>query len=150
MNLESTISIYSGGPGSGCTGPNCGRRPSQLLHGTTLTNAVKIAKRGFKPNEEGYVHFTPLHDIAESYGAMHDKAYAVVYFNVPKDMSLEKDPDPEELLGPGAVRYKGEFKPDDLSIEVYSKSGEPVDSWHSSLQSQKDLADIVRQARTLK
>lgn len=26
MNLAATISIYSGGPGSGCTGPNCGRR----------------------------------------------------------------------------------------------------------------------------
>src|ERR1039457_3478906 len=25
MNLATSISIYAGGPGSGCTGPNCGR-----------------------------------------------------------------------------------------------------------------------------
>lgn len=25
MNLQTTLSIYAGGPGSGCQGPNCGR-----------------------------------------------------------------------------------------------------------------------------
>lgn len=32
MNLAATIEIYSGGPGSGCQGPNCGR-PSEQSHG---------------------------------------------------------------------------------------------------------------------
>lgn len=27
MNLATTVSIYGGGPGSGCTGPDCGRKP---------------------------------------------------------------------------------------------------------------------------
>lgn len=28
MNLATTIEIYAGGPGSGCAGPNCGRKPA--------------------------------------------------------------------------------------------------------------------------
>src|SRR5208283_337773 len=32
MNLEATLSIYGGGQGSGCQGPNCGR-PSEQSHG---------------------------------------------------------------------------------------------------------------------
>lgn len=28
MNLAATISVYAGGPGSGCRGENCGRKPS--------------------------------------------------------------------------------------------------------------------------
>ena len=27
MNIFTIIALYAGGPGSGCTGPNCGRRP---------------------------------------------------------------------------------------------------------------------------
>lgn len=27
MNLKDTIDLYAGGPGSGCNGPNCGRKP---------------------------------------------------------------------------------------------------------------------------
>jgi hypothetical protein len=29
MNLAATIFIYGGGPGSGCTGPDCGRKPGE-------------------------------------------------------------------------------------------------------------------------
>ena len=35
MNLVSTLELYAGGPGSGCTGPNCGRKPT-LLEKPTL------------------------------------------------------------------------------------------------------------------
>lgn len=28
MNLATALEIYAGGPGSGCQGPNCGRKPS--------------------------------------------------------------------------------------------------------------------------
>lgn len=28
MKLQATIEIYGGGPGSGCKGPNCGRKPT--------------------------------------------------------------------------------------------------------------------------
>lgn len=40
MNLQSTISIYGGGPGSGCTGPNCGRH--------ALTDMLKQTTEQFK------------------------------------------------------------------------------------------------------
>jgi len=143
--------MQAGGVGSGCQGPNCGRpRYRQLFHGTSLSNALDIVKNGFKANEEGYVHFFGDDPgVADSYGMMHDEAYAILYFNRPKDMELEKDPDPEALLGKNSVRYKGDFKPEDVSVEVYSKDGEPVDSWHSSHESFSALQDLASRAREI-
>jgi len=150
MNLATTIELYAGGEGSGCQGPNCGRPktriPVQLFHGTTLTNALSIVEHGFKANEEGYVYFMGNGEAAEAYGSMHDQPYAILYFNTPKDMPLEKDTDPEVLTGPSSFQHKGDFKPKDISVEVYSKDGEPIDNWHSR-QSKEDLAAIVKQAR---
>lgn len=55
MNLSATIAIYGGGPGSGCTGPNCGR--PKTWDGTTTTKQYYMDENG---------HYTPdrakLHD----------------------------------------------------------------------------------------
>ena len=48
MNLAVTVSIYAGGPGSGCTGSNCGRKVT-LYHGTSVENARSILQYGFDP-----------------------------------------------------------------------------------------------------
>jgi hypothetical protein len=44
MNLLSTISIYAGGPGSGCQGENCGRPKSKLQEN------LEIARKQWGPN----------------------------------------------------------------------------------------------------
>jgi hypothetical protein len=50
MNLECSISIYSGGPGSGCIGPTCGRKSTGSIYHVTHTKLVpKIQKEGLRP-----------------------------------------------------------------------------------------------------
>ena len=49
MNIADTISIYAGGPGSGCHGPNCGRigeSADEKSHSGLLHNLV--TKHGFQ------------------------------------------------------------------------------------------------------
>jgi hypothetical protein len=51
MNLESTLEVYGGGPGSGCQGPNCGRHKGSgdvVYHVTHTKNVNKIKKEGLK------------------------------------------------------------------------------------------------------
>lgn len=80
MNLASTIFLLAGGMGSGCRGPNCGRKV--LYHGTTLEKANEILKHGFKVKKSGSAHqgltygqkpsavyFAESEHIAHSYGA---------------------------------------------------------------------------------
>ncbi len=45
MNLAVAISLYGGGPGSGCTGPNCGRKPLDLIR--------EAERQGFRVKELG-------------------------------------------------------------------------------------------------
>lgn len=66
MNLEHTLSLHGGGPGSGCRGPNCGRPPlsagpegdlkeGEYYHGTSIANARKILRSGIKTSRFGSV-----------------------------------------------------------------------------------------------
>lgn len=49
MNLQSTIDLYAGGPGSGCHGDNCGRHPG---HGTFgKSREVKDTAMGTYPHK---------------------------------------------------------------------------------------------------
>ena len=41
MNLSCTISIYGGGPGSGCKGPNCGRKRQDDSKGHDIDEVLK-------------------------------------------------------------------------------------------------------------
>jgi hypothetical protein len=43
MNLADTISLYAGGPGSGCRGPNCGRKKVDPVGNK---GTVKLIKEG--------------------------------------------------------------------------------------------------------
>lgn len=50
MNLVATISIYAGGPGSGCRGENCGRTVT-MYHGTIEKFIPRILKNGLDPRK---------------------------------------------------------------------------------------------------
>jgi hypothetical protein len=43
LNLAVTISLYGGGPGSGCVGPNCGRPVSYVKNTRTFIAPPKIS-----------------------------------------------------------------------------------------------------------
>ena len=47
MNLATTIWIYGGGPGSGCTGPNCGRPTSFVKNTRVFDMPPPPQARGF-------------------------------------------------------------------------------------------------------
>jgi hypothetical protein len=78
LDLQKSIYIYAGGPGSGCRGDNCGR-PSTggtpVYHGTQLGFAKKILKEGLKAGDVvGTSHYrvawgTSSRNIALSYAA---------------------------------------------------------------------------------
>lgn len=58
MRLNAAIDIYSGGPGSGCRGDNCGRHPgsgSEEDH-TGLSEKAKLAIASFKPVTPEMLH----------------------------------------------------------------------------------------------
>lgn len=80
MNLFATVSLYGGGPGSGCN-PEVGKCGHHALyHGTSVENALSILKYGFDtkrnltkkdPEEEKTVSFTKNRKTAEgAYGAI--------------------------------------------------------------------------------
>lgn len=54
MNLATTISIFAGGPGSGCRGRNCGRKRT-YYHGTTSSNVYSILQNGLKKGRRVYI-----------------------------------------------------------------------------------------------
>lgn len=58
MNLQTTLSIYAGGLGSGCNGPNCGRPSGDFVYHTTHTkNVAKIEEKGLLPMQtSNWVH----------------------------------------------------------------------------------------------
>lgn len=58
MNLGSVLSILAGGPGSGCTGPNCGKKSAGSVYHVTHTKLVaKIQKEGLRPMQtSNWVH----------------------------------------------------------------------------------------------
>lgn len=59
MNLSSTISVYGGGPGSGCVGPNCGRPREQELLDKALAHIPAEHAEGIKVS---------VADLRRSYG----------------------------------------------------------------------------------
>lgn len=79
MNLASALALQFGGPGSGCRGPNCGRKagtwredplakvPDVLYRGTGPGSFDQTA-RDFEGGElGGGIYFTPHKEVAEGY-----------------------------------------------------------------------------------
>lgn len=63
MLMSATISLHGGGPGSGCRGPNCGRkstgmseRTEAFYHGTVLPSAKAILQQGLIPHPSTAFH----------------------------------------------------------------------------------------------
>lgn len=59
MNLQSTIEVYGGGPGSGCQGQNCGRlrskteeKPSRKALGQ-MRRATKLTQKQYLKKQYG-------------------------------------------------------------------------------------------------
>lgn len=88
MRLASTLELQAGGPGSGCSGPNCGR--PEVYHGTLGKLAGNIFKNGLKPG-----------------GAKLGSARVVW---ATKDL--------EEALGYGISRVQDSKKPDQIALIV--------------------------------
>jgi hypothetical protein len=108
MNLASTLSIYGGGPGSGCEGPNCGRPKTKLQemleqirdqHIWDEKNLwVKLAKYGHPGNTEPFTaeekkELVPIRksgrqcNLGECY--MNAQRIAVDYLDNPKVQYVE-------------------------------------------------------------
>lgn len=73
MNLATTISIHGGGPGSGCQGPNCGRKPTGKDVKDLMNEHDSIKGHRFRedePNERLYkmqqLRISALNDRIES------------------------------------------------------------------------------------
>lgn len=90
MNLSAAISLYAGGIGSGCQGPNCGRH----FHGTTPEDGMKIWKQGFKKG--GYTSKQKSWGHAYGDAISQDRkadGYAVVEMEAPNSEMFKADPE---------------------------------------------------------
>jgi hypothetical protein len=82
MRLAETISVYAGGPGSGCQGPNCGR-PAQMINDVKKLSGHKatiqlqeregrVRVKDLSSNEKGQGHASKLlravTDLADKHG----------------------------------------------------------------------------------
>jgi hypothetical protein len=148
VDLAATISIYAGGPGSGCNpaAGHCGRTVT-LYHGTTVANAKKILKQGFKAGRshwetktaaahgKGRVYFSKkLRDAFEfGYSSStkqkdfldrdEDKGlkYAVIRTDVPQELYAKMKKDYEN---PGEWRVlKGTLSPEHITHAAIYKVG---------------------------
>ena len=142
MNLAATLSMYAGGPGSGCQGPNCGRpRTVTFYHGTTGQALRGILKNGLIPGsslgvrrskldplgygraKRGFVYLTKSQGVARWYARYHKRqegsgAHGVVLeVNLPIDTArryVEDDPDD---LRVSARRLKGTIPAEYLRVK---------------------------------
>lgn len=133
MNLFAAIEVYSGGVGSGCKGPNCGR-PATLYHGTKVSNVDSIAKYGLTKgfilpwNKKPSVSLTSkrkeAHQYAKKAEGLNWKSYAVVVVDSRKtNAKAQKDYKGK----PYSYYYATHVPPKSIKrIEIYDK--------HSKLQ----------------
>lgn len=114
MNLEMTL--WFGGMGSGCQGPNCGRKPefnkysgpNVFFHGTTIEKVDSIRKRGlrigqrknfYKGSKSKAIFLTTNRDQARYFGhkvasaKRGSKGYAIVKLEIPEELHKGFDPD---------------------------------------------------------
>lgn len=114
MILALAISLYAGGPGSGCN-PVVGKcgRTQVLFHGTTVENAKRILNSGIKVGagkkqfdykmglgnkvQGQYNYFSTKHEGAKDWATSHSRfdgptKYAVVRVEVPHTMKMKDDP----------------------------------------------------------
>lgn len=122
MNLETTIQIQAGGPGSGCVGSNCGR-PKTYYHGTRSGLVGKIKKEGIKPNPDrivggrGFAFLTTKKETAQWYAKVRviqqrnrngvQEKKAILKIVVPKEHQSRVKPDPNEPKHRKGFRVKG-------------------------------------------
>lgn len=123
MQLEQTLTIYAGGPGSGCKGSDCGRPStgptSTWWHGTLSASAKQIFKEGLRQDPEsawnkprlksrkGYVYLTNDKSVAERFAKYRSKydrfgnmketfeKPAIVELHLPTNIVEKLQPDPK-------------------------------------------------------
>ncbi len=109
MNISSTISLYGGGPGSGCNPEvgKCGRPETEGYHGTSPKDVRKILTFGLKPGYDKHVWLT------------NSKEEALLIYAAPKAMGLGK------RLGLTTVKQLSEMRLALIAVDV-SKLGKEI------------------------
>lgn len=131
MNLLASISLYAGGQGSGCQGPNCGRPKVVMYHGTSRSLLDKIKNRGIVPQKTTY-HTGPSQKLGRTYlttdpKVARDYAYgrkasgggAVLKVQVPREVfdRMEKDKDEKKSFS-----YKGSIPAEWITVHSVEPS----------------------------
>jgi len=119
MNQLASIELRCGGPGSGCTGPNCGRKSSssKMYHATTMDRIPRILKKGLRTGEreqypmsdKNVVYLVRSKKEAELYGALfsqysgkfrgkEDNYSPIFDFSKKRDFAVVQVPVPEHKL----------------------------------------------------
>jgi hypothetical protein len=126
MNLESTLSVYSGGPGSGCQGSNCGRKRSKFIfHGTSEKSARSILVQGLKSDTLQYAADNRKQAIEYAQFRRGDGNAAVVVIKNPKKNGFyETDPDEDNRK---IYESAHDIAPKHIvKVELYDKRGNKV------------------------
>lgn len=131
MNLRSTISIYGGGPGSGCNpqAGDCGRKSAGkkdadvevFYHGTVLPSAKQMLKEGLVPKPEKAFQTAGIDTSKKGYVYVtQDKKLAMLFANARQAYDAAKPGSYYKFYNPwnGAGGYTTMWKREDAQPAV--------------------------------